>query len=119
MDDEQCKKKDPQNDICAELDGICKVNCEDDEDFICVPGLCSYDRNWDLPTKSPKMRVGMEDEEEIDEGVVEMEITAEGTFRRHLGELKRTKAPKATKTPKSICECRVPRRRRECSCNCN
>lgn len=65
------------------------------------------------------MRVDMEEEEESDEGVVEMEITAEGTFQRHLGDVKRTKAPKATKAPKSSCTCRVPRRRRKCNCNCN
>ena len=113
-DDVQCKKKDPEDDICAELNGRCKVDCEDDENFVCVPGLCSYDRNWDKPTKSPKMRQLKEDEE-----VVDFDITAEGGVERKLKAIKApsekgtktTKAPKATKAPKSSCACRVPRAR--------
>ncbi|GFH55044.1 zinc metalloprotease [Chaetoceros tenuissimus] len=101
VDDEQCKKKDTQNDICAELDGRCKLDCEDDEDFVCVPGLCSYDRNWDKPTKSPKMRELKE--EEVD--VVDIEIAADGSVERKL---------KATKAPKSSCACRVPKTKRGC-----
>ncbi|GFH47793.1 predicted protein [Chaetoceros tenuissimus] len=65
-DDEQCKKKDSENDICEELDGRCKIDCEDDENFVCVPGLCSYDRNWDKPTKSPKMRKLMDEVDVVD-----------------------------------------------------
>lgn len=117
VDDEQCKKKDPENDVCAELDGRCKVDCEDDEDFVCVPGLCSYDRNWDKPTKSPKATKSPEmrelKEEEVD--VVDIEITADGHTERKLKATKApsektTKFPKATKAPKSSCACRVPRR---------
>ncbi|GFH44567.1 predicted protein [Chaetoceros tenuissimus] len=99
LDDEQCKKKDPENDICVKLDGRCKVDCEDDEDFVCVPGLCSYDRNWDKPTKFPKMRELKEKEVDI----VDIEISADGNTERKL------KAPKTPKAPKSSCACRVPR----------
>ncbi|GFH50304.1 predicted protein [Chaetoceros tenuissimus] len=115
VDDEQCKKKDSENDICAELDGRCKTDCEDDENFVCVPGLCSYDRNWDKPTKSPKMRQLKEDDVEV----VDFEITADGGVERKLKatkapsekEAKTTKAPpKGTKAPKSSCACRVPRK---------
>ncbi|GFH56403.1 hypothetical protein CTEN210_12879 [Chaetoceros tenuissimus] len=120
LDDEQCKKKDPENDICAELDGRCKVDCEDDENFVCVPGLCSYDRYWDKPTKSPKTTKSPEmrklKKEEVD--VVDIEVTADGHTERKLKatkapsekETKTTKPPKATKAPKSSCACRVPRR---------
>ncbi|GFH44615.1 hypothetical protein CTEN210_01089 [Chaetoceros tenuissimus] len=120
VDDEQCKKKDPENDYCAMIDGRCKVDCQDDEDFFCMPGLCSYDRNWDKPTKSPKMR--QLKEEEVD--IVDIEITADGSVERNL---KATKAPsekgtketealsekeaKTTNAPKSSCACRVPRKR--------
>ncbi|GFH47782.1 hypothetical protein CTEN210_04257 [Chaetoceros tenuissimus] len=103
LDDEQCKKKDPENDVCVELDGRCKTDCEDDEDFVCVPGLCSYDKKWDKPTKSPKMRQLMNRDVEM----VDMEITATGNTERKL---KSMKAPKASKAPKSSCACRVPRR---------
>lgn len=107
VDDEQCKKKDTENDICAELDGRCKLDCEDDEDFVCVPGLCSYDRNWDMTTKSPKMRELKE--EEVD--VVDIEIAADGSVERKL---KATKAPKTSKAPKSSCACKVPKTKRGC-----
>ncbi|GFH61650.1 zinc metalloprotease [Chaetoceros tenuissimus] len=112
VDDEQCKKKESENDICAELDGRCKVNCEDDENFVCVSGLCSYDRNWDKPTKSPKMR----ELEQLEVEVVDIEIAADGSTERKLKATKdpsekATKAAKATKAPKSSCACRVPRAR--------
>ena len=93
-----------ENDICAALDGRCKLDCKDDEDFVCVPGLCSYDRYWDRPTKSPKMHALMEEDAEV----VDMEITAAGNIERKL---KTTKAPKTTKATKSSCACRVPRKR--------
>lgn len=64
-DDEQCKKNDPENDYCAKLGGHCKVDCEDDEDHDCIPHLCSYDRYWEKPTKSPKMRQLHEEEADI------------------------------------------------------
>ncbi|GFH47394.1 predicted protein [Chaetoceros tenuissimus] len=115
---EQCKKKDPENDICADLNGRCKVDCEDDEDFVCVPGLCSYDRYWDKPTKSPKMRALMMEEEAE---VVDIEITSDGNTARKMKATnalsekgkgsKASKAPKTTKAPKSSCACRVPRKR--------
>ncbi|GFH56431.1 hypothetical protein CTEN210_12907 [Chaetoceros tenuissimus] len=102
LDDEQCKKKDPENDVCTKLDGRCKVDCESDEDFVCVPGLCSFDDIWGRQTKSPKLEII---EEDID--IFEIEITADGSTELKLKKAtkapleKRTKTPKATKVPKA------------------
>lgn len=98
-DDDQCKKKNPKNDTCTKLGGRCKIDCEDDENYDCVPDLCSYNKKWDKPNKKLKLRELMTNEEEI----VEMEISAIGNTDRKL------KTPKAPKAPKATCACRVPK----------
>ena len=40
MDAAMCSKTD---DRCHRLGGVCKLDCADDADNVCVPGLCSYD----------------------------------------------------------------------------
>lgn len=73
----------------------------EDDDFECVPGLCSYNRKWNKPSKSTKLRELKEDKVEV----VDFEISADGKTERNL---KAPKKPKAPKEPKSSCACRVP-----------
>jgi len=40
VDDGMCSKT---GDSCQRLGGVCKLKCEDTDDHVCLPGLCSYD----------------------------------------------------------------------------
>lgn len=91
---------------CEAVGGECVADCENNEQFVCVPELCSYDKNWD---KERFLR-GKEDE-----NIVELEVASTGDVNGR--NLKGTKSPKASKAPKTSkapkaakadCSCRVP-----------
>ena len=97
---------------CPEIGGTCEVDCEDDENYVCVSGLCYANKDFD---------------EDLFLSLFDSDSTAEAdskpsrTFDLHhfkhgdadgKRKLKATKAPKGSKAPKAgkgKCTCKVPR----------
>lgn len=91
---------------CEAVGGECVADCENNEQFVCLPELCSYNKYWD----KERLLRGKEEE-----NVVEMEVASTGDVNGR--NLKGTKSPKASKAPKGTkapkaakpnCSCRVP-----------
>lgn len=106
VDDAQCKNKKVKagKDTCVDLGGRCKLNCKEDEDFDCIPGLCSYDKKWDKVGKGKQSRKMHELMEDKKTEVVEIEVSAVGNAERKL------KSDKSSKSSKSTCACKVPKK---------
>lgn len=81
---------------CDNMGGTCEVDCEDNSDYACVPGLCYSNKDYD-PSSVMK-----------DVGNAADFHPAVGHENRQL---KATKSPKGTKTPKAgkgKCTCKIP-----------
>ena len=85
---------------CPAIGGSCEVDCEDDNAFICIPGLCYGNKDYD----EDYIPIGPDEKD-----VVPTHHKTSGNKRQ----LKATKAPKGTKAPKPTkagkCTCKAPR----------
>ncbi|GFH53399.1 predicted protein [Chaetoceros tenuissimus] len=99
---------------CPEIGGTCEVDCEDDENFVCVSGLCYSNKDFDEDLFLSL--TGSDDTAEADgkpSRTFDLHHLKHGDVVDGKRKLKATKAPKGSKAPKKAgkgkCICKVPR----------
>ena len=97
---------------CPEIGGTCEVDCDDDDAFICLPGLCYNNKDYDADYNPQEFDVPEEKNAAPEAGNLRTFKTGFGN-KRQLKAGKGTKAPKGSKAPKvgkaGKCTCKVPR----------
>ena len=95
---------------CPAIGGSCEVDCEDDYDFICIPGLCYGNKDYDADYY-PEEYDGPDEKNAAPEAGHRRSFFKTGGNKRHLKATKAPKAPKGGgKAPKAgKCTCKAPR----------
>ena len=98
---------------CPEIGGSCEVDCDDDDEFICIPELCYNNKDYDADYyeyNGPDEKDMAPEAGHLRTGHLRSFFKTSGN-KRHLK--KATKSSKGSKAPKAAkagkCTCKAPR----------